>query len=318
MRHVRYPLTKGWVLLLIFLIWTLCAVGHGIPNSSLTLASGITEEKTDTDPSELRIIQVIYQDEQWHVVLNGSESMTYKASKALDPLRLTVDLPNTVIRPEVLPRHKENEIIGRITAVVIISGCKPLTQIEIDLNRDVSYIISKANGKIWVSFDAADLLKGAEPVQIEPVAKSKAEDYRDRLEGAATGSISEEEAVYVPPIKREPVRHAHKITAIKPIKSDEELRIYIIADGSLAQYNTFLLNSPPRLVMDFMEVKSARVKSVQSLKGSLVKKIRVGVHPEKLRVVFDLASEDKLSHQVILGDDRLVISFETRVGFLPR
>jgi len=317
MKHVRYHLAQGCVLFLSFLIWTLYAIDHAIPNSSPTLSSVGTEEITASDPYRLSNIQVISQDDRWHVVFTGSDSMTYEASKTVDPLRLTVDLPNTVISPEALPRHKENEIVGRITAAVLISGPQPLTQIEIDLNRDISYVISRAQGKIWVSFDTLDLVTRAEPVQIEPVAKSKAEDFRGSLEAATTGSILEKKKLYVQPTKREPVPPAHEITAIKSIKLGEELRIYILADGSLAQYKTFFLNSPPRLVIDFMEVRSTKVKGVQSLKGSLVRKIRVGVHPEKLRVVFDLVSMKELSHQIILGDDRLVISFKPGVGFSP-
>jgi len=317
MGHVRYHLAKGCVLFLTFLIWTLYAIDHATPNSSPTLSSGGTEDETTTDPYILRTLKVINQDDRWHVVLTGSESMTYEASKTVDPLRLKVDLPNTVISPEALPRHKENEIVGRITASVLISGSQPLTQIEIDLNKDISYVISRAQEKIWVSFDTSDLVTRAEPLQIEPVAKSKAEDFRGRLEAATTVPILEKKKLSVQPTKREPVPPAHEITAIKSIKSDEELRIYILADGSLAQYKTFFLNSPPRLVMDFMEVRSTKVKGVQSLKGSLVRKIRVGVHPEKLRVVFDLVSEKELSHQIILGDDRLVISFKRSVGFSP-
>jgi hypothetical protein len=317
MAHVRYHLAQGCVIFLILVICMLYAIDRATPNTSPTLSSGVTEDHTTTDPCILRTIEVINQDDRWHVVLTGSESMTYEASKTVNPLGLKVDLPNTVISPEALPRHKENEIVGRITASVLISGPQPLTQIEIDLNRNISYVISRAQGKIWVSFDTSDLVTRAEPVQIEPVAKSKVEDFRGSLEAATTGSILEKKKLYVQPTKREPVPPAHEITAIKSIKLGEELRIYILADGSLAQYKTFFLNSPPRLVIDFMEVRSTKVKGVQSLKGSLVRKIRVGVHPEKLRVVFDLLSQKELSHQIILGDDRLVISFKPSVGFSP-
>ncbi len=318
MAHVRYHLAQGCVIFLILLICMLYAMDHATPNTSPTLSSGGTEDETTTDPNILRTIEVINQDDRWHVVLTGSESMTYEASKTVNPLGLKVDLPNTVISPEVLPRHKENEIVGRIRASVLISGPQPLTQIGIDLNRDVTYVISRAQGKIWVSFDTSSLQTGAKPLQIEPVTKSKAEDFGGRLE-AATAAPTLEEGILssVQPTKREPVMPAHEITAIKSIKSDEELRIYILADGSLAQYDTFFLNSPPRLVMDFMAVRSTKVKGVQSLKGLLVKKIRVGLHSEKLRVVFDLVSEKEPSYQIILGDDRLVISFKRSVGSPP-
>ena len=274
-----------------------------------------TPLSTATDPHVLKDIRVVQQDGQWHVVLTGSESMSYKETKAIEPLQLVLDLPNTVIRPDALPRNEENEIIGRIRCSTSIVGPRLLTQVAIVLNRDVSHTISRVQDKIWVSFDTPPDLSRAEPAPIEPTVESKAEDYRTRKEDVILGSPLEEKIVSVQSIERKPVQPARNITAIKPVKTDEELRVYIIADGSLAQYNALHLTSPPRLVLDFMEVKSARVKSPLSLKGALAKKIRVGVHPDKLRIVFDLVPEDGLPYQITLGDDRLVVSFKAGSGF---
>ena len=317
MGHVRYHLAQGCVLFLTFLILTLFAIDHATPNSSPTLSSSGTEDETTADHNILRTIEVINQDERWHIVLTGSEPMSYEATKNVDPLQLTVDLPNTVISPAALPRHAENEIVGRITASVSIIGPQPLTEIDIDLNSDTSYAIRRAQGKIWVSFDKPDLLNRAEHDQIESVGKSKAEDFRDKLVASTTAPTLEEKILSVQPTRTKPVSPAHEVTAIRSIKSDEELRIYILADGSLAEYKTFFLNSPPRLVLDLMEVRSAKIRAAQSVKGAVVKKIRVGLHTEKLRVVFDLVSEKEPSYQIILGDDRLVISFKARGGFSP-
>jgi hypothetical protein len=244
--------------------------------------------------------------------------MTYKASKKVDPLRLTIDLPNAVISPEALPGHQENEIVGRIRGSVIISGHQPLTRIDIDLNRDIPYVISKAQEKVWVSFDTLDRFTGTAPVKSEPAAKSKAGAFRNGGEAAATGPIPEGKKFFLHGTKKERVRPARQIRAIKSVKSDEELRIYILADGSLAQYDTFFLDDPPRMVMDFMDVRSTKTQGVPSLKGAIVRKIRVGLHPEKVRLVFDLVSLEKLSYQIILGDDRLVMSFKPSVRFSPR
>jgi hypothetical protein len=241
--------------------------------------------------------------------------MICKETKTIEPLQLVLNLPNTVIQPDALPRNEENEIIGRIKCSMSIVGTQLLTQIEIILNRDVSHTISRVQEKIWVSFDTPPLLSRAEPAPIEPVVQSKAEDYRNKREAVILRPPLEEKIVSIQPIKRKPVKPARNITAIKSLKTDEELRVYILADGSLAQYNALHLTSPPRLVLDFMKVKSADVKSAQSLKGPLAKKIRVGVHPNKLRVVFDLIPEKGLPYQITLGNDRLVVSFKPGSGF---
>ncbi|MDH3800862.1 MAG: AMIN domain-containing protein [Deltaproteobacteria bacterium] len=299
MRCGRYYLGQGYIFLLLWFLGTFA----------------YTPLSTATDPDVVKDVRVVHQDGQWHVVITGSESMIYKETKTIEPLQLVLNLPNTVLRPDALPRNPENEIIGRITGSISIDGPQLLTQIEIVLNRDVSHTISRVQEKIWVSFDTPPLLSRAEPTQIEPVVKSKAEDYRDKREAVVLGSPLEEKIVSIQPIKRKPVQPARNITAIKLVKTDEELRVYILADGSLADYVAFHLTSPPRLVLDFMKVKSAQVKSALNLKGPLAKKIRVGVHPDKLRVVFDLVSEKGLPYQVTLGNDRLVVSFKPGSGF---
>ncbi|MDH3556542.1 MAG: AMIN domain-containing protein [Deltaproteobacteria bacterium] len=299
MRCGRYYLGQGYIFLLLWFLGTFA----------------YTPLSTATDPDVVKDVRVVHQDGQWHVVITGSESMIYKETKTIEPLQLVLNLPNTVLRPDALPRNPENEIIGRITGSISIDGPQLLTQIEIVLNRDVSHTISRVQEKIWVSFDTPPLLSRAEPTQIEPVVKSKAEDYRDKREAVVLGSPLEEKIVSIQPIKRKPVQPARNITAIKLVKTDEELRVYILADGSLADYVAFHLTSPPRLVLDFMKVKSAQVKSALNLKGPLAKKIRVGVHPDKLRVVFDLVPEKGLPYQVTLGNDRLVVSFKPGSGF---
>ena len=299
MRCGRYYLGQGYIFLLLWFLGTFA----------------YTPLSTATDPDVVKDVRVVHQDGQWHVVITGSESMIYKETKTIEPLQLVLNLPNTVLRPDALPRNPENEIIGRITGSISIDGPQLLTQIEIVLNRDVSHTISRVQEKIWVSFDTPPLLSRAEPTQIEPVVKSKAEDYRDKREAVVLGSPLEEKIVSIQPIKRKPVQPARNITAIKLVKTDEELRVYILADGSLADYVAFHLTSPPRLALDFMKVKSAQVKSALNLKGPLAKKIRVGVHPDKLRVVFDLVPEKGLPYQVTLGNDRLVVSFKPGSGF---
>ena len=299
MRSGRYYLGQGYIFLLLWFLGTFAY----IPLS------------TATDLHVLKDVRVLHQDGQWHVVLTGSESMIYKEKKTIKPLQLVLNLPNTVLRPDALPRNEENEIIGRITCSMSIDGPQLLTQIEIVLNQDISHTISRVQEKIWVSFDTPPLQSKAEPTPIELVVKAKAEDYRNKREAVILGPPLEEKIVSIQPIKRKPVQPARNITAIKLVKTDEELRVYILADGSLAQYNALHLTSPPRLVLDFMKVKSAKVKSALSLKGPLVKKIRVGVHPDKLRVVFDLVPEKGLPYQITLGNDRLVVSFKPGSGF---
>ena len=80
MRYGRYHLRQSWIILL---VWFLYSVG--CPSLSSASTTHV-----------LRDVQMVYQDGQWHVVLTGSQAMTYRALKAFDPPRLIVDLINTL------------------------------------------------------------------------------------------------------------------------------------------------------------------------------------------------------------------------------
>ena len=108
---------------------------------------------------------------------------------------------------------------------------------------------------------------------------------------------------------------ANKITAIQPIRSGEELKVYIIGDGILDNVNVFPITDPARLVVDLMGIESAVAKATVPPSDPWVKGIRLGTHPDKVRVVFDLIPAAGLPYQVLSTGDRLVVSFKPGAGF---
>ena len=113
---------------------------------------------------------------------------------------------------------------------------------------------------------------------------------------------------------------ASKILAIQPVTSNDDLVFLITGNGSLDNYDALILTDPPRLVLDLFGVQSTEVKDIMNLNGSLVEKVRVGIHGDKVRVVFDLLlnSEAGVPHRVFSRDDRLVVSFKAAKKLEPR
>jgi hypothetical protein len=91
------------------------------------------------------------------------------------------------------------------------------------------------------------------------------------------------------------VRHGPlQIEAPSPVgksaKSEQLLRIRFQKNPSFASH--FLLHNPPRLVLDFRDILIAKGIVLSAPKGlrSYVTQVRIGRHPEKARIVLDLAS----------------------------
>jgi hypothetical protein len=67
-----------------------------------------------------------------------------------------------------------------------------------------------------------------------------------------------------------------------------------------------------------MGVKSTEIEGALSFGGLLVKKVRIGVYTSKVRVVFDLIPEAGLPYDIVLGKDRLLVSFKPGPSFPPQ
>lgn len=102
---------------------------------------------------------------------------------------------------------------------------------------------------------------------------------------------------------------ASKLSDIDVVIADASISFYIFTDGKLSDCDVIYLTDPPRLVVDLMGLKSSEVTEPLSLEGPWVKKVRVGLHADKVRVVFDLISEGKAPYQIIPTERGLGVLF---------
>ncbi|MCG6919436.1 MAG: AMIN domain-containing protein [Deltaproteobacteria bacterium] len=302
MSRWTYFLKQSWISLLVGLLWV-------ISNSNPAAAVA---------PEVLSEITVTHEKGQWHVVLTGPQSVAYRAIKVLNPLRLVVDLPNTLNEMHPQPFIVDDEVIGTITTAELIREPEPLTRVEIGLKQNVSYEITRQKKEIWVSLNMAEPVTEVKPLQAEPTVKSKDMKYYIKQEFATPKPPPKETILPSKPLEKSSLPSATKVLSIRQLKMDEELRYYIVANGSLADYVSFHLTNPPRLVVDLMGVESTEIEGSLSFKGPWVRKVRVGRYTTKVRLVFDLIPEQGLPYDIIAGKDRLVVSFRPGVSFPAR
>src|SRR5262245_54911050 len=91
--------------------------------------------------------------------------------------------------------------------------------------------------------------------------------------------------------------------------------IRLHTDGAPGEVAVFVLQDPPRLVIDLFDLRDAETPARIPVGGSQVSQLRVGTHPEMVRIVADAGSEPSSLEQVAteMRPDGLVV----RVG-LPR
>jgi len=316
----RYLLRKRCSLLLLFMVWIVTATGCATPTGSPPPEEAV-KEKPEIVPHVLRDILVTDKQILFKLMRSGSRSINYTGVKLIDPLRLVVDLFGTVADGLPSPMAVEGEIIVKVETIEFVHESQPITRVEIGLNRDTAYLIDQAQDEIWVTFFTDPQLIGAAEAQGEAIVHPEVEEplpeTKTRQTAETPQPLEEEPVTPAQPIAEEPVALASKILEIQQKASGEDLDVYIIGNGRFDNYNTFVLPDPPRLVLDLFGVRSTEVKDALILDGPWVRRIRVGLHSNKVRVVFDLidAPQAEVPYQITLEEDRLVVSFKPGSGF---
>jgi type IV pilus secretin PilQ/predicted competence protein len=99
------------------------------------------------------------------------------------------------------------------------------------------------------------------------------------------------------------------LMAVDVEPSENGAIIHFHSDGELALARTFVLNAPSRLVVDLPGIRGDLLSDHMVLGGDVVVGVRVGVHPDKLRVVIDggQKSDAFKAYQAVPAEDGLYL-----------
>lgn len=103
------------------------------------------------------------------------------------------------------------------------------------------------------------------------------------------------ETAALPPVPRGP----RTLREIVPRTADGAFEMSVDAGGPVAAPEIFHLAGPPKLVIDLAGEWRREVKSPVEVSGELVRRIRIGGHPDFVRLVLDLATEEPVDHEVV-------------------
>ena len=251
-------------------------------------------------PHVLKYIQVDNMKVDLHLRPYGTGSVNYSAFKFHNPLKLVIDLPNTVAENVSYPLTVENEIIGKIETIMFEYKSQPFTRVEIGLNQDATYSIDQGREEIWVSFYPAK-------------TQDKSSGEEEKNQPAVSEEVTSKKPLPSSMLgEKEYKKPASKLLEIQTMTSEEGLDIHIIGNGKIAEYDVLILDRPPRLVVDLFGITTTKVKDNPKVERDMVKRMRVGTHDGKVRVVFDLTHipQKGVPYQLTSKSNRLVISFQ--------
>ncbi len=244
----------------------------------------------------IKNIEVVDRDEGKRVIIEGESPLVYTFFKLIpQPLKLVIDIPQTELAEGVsTPITVGDDVIKEIVATQQEGNAK----ICICLNKLVRYQVQKEGPLLYIDVGKRGPLIARE------------EEKKKEIE------IIEEAP---PPVKEKVVPKemapAQSLVGVYADKSQKDKVILSLkTDGRVGDYNTFALQKPTRLVIDLWKIKRKFPSRAVLVDSPFLKKVRLGDHPKKVRVVLDIPTKALPAHRIDrVGDElRVVLGKEVK------
>ena len=313
------------VVLISVLAWISGAISCATPSAAPKASQGVAGEAAVAAPDILQDIRVVDRDVHLIFALSDSARRTYSVFEATDPFRVIVALPNTTSENVPTQMAVGSDIINAIETTTVAYDPHPYTKVVIELSYETAYRIGRVGQELVASFDPASAppaglsaAPAAEPEAAHPPEGKPEETGLAKEEVSPQPPPGSPAAPSAGPEAKKILAPAGKLLAIEQRSADQEVQFGLVGDGSLSDYDAFHLSDPPRVVVDLFGVRASEVKKEMLLHDPLVRKVRVGVHESKVRVVFDVTPPRGVPYRVEANGDKLVVTFKPGSGFPSR
>jgi len=233
-------------------------------------------QSTNPEPLSIQKIEVTESTGGPRVAIEGSKPFEYTVFKLANPLRIVVDLPEAKLGKLAGPLKVQNGIVNVIQNKQIDDPKKPRARVEIGLDQPVDYNVDSEGNYLFIVLSRPPV---ASPITI------KQQEVKQE--------VKKEE-----PQAEKPLLKAKAITDVAIADKTDWVEVEIKGDGPLPDHRSFQLSRPPRLVVDFPRITNAFSKKRIEVGSPLLKEIRMGQTPEKLRMVFTFPGEKLPPYQV--------------------
>jgi type IV pilus assembly protein PilQ len=245
-----------------------------------------SHEPADVKAVEARSITEISTSEDSEtvtVIIMGNQYLNYTAVTLVSPIGLLFHFPKTAlgnIKPVYTP--PDNEIIISIETSEIVKEKTTKSRIFIALKKETPYHLTPLGEGIQISFP--------------------------RLQAESAEKISEPETTPTS------MPAATRLEAVTATTLENNVIVNIQADGTISDYKSFTLDSPPRIVFDMYNIKSPYdTQQKIAVESKWVNQVRHFAYPDKVRLVLDTYKDYLSKYSASPTDNGLLI----HVGNLP-
>ncbi len=244
------------------------------------------------------------------ILIEASGPITYTAFKLSDPARLVLDIIGADIEKVKAPMDVNNEFINKIVVASYgEEGMAPISRVEIGLKERVASDVKLAEGNILVALNYEVIPQHEDETPVVVLPQVVREQEIAKKEEAIKAAVEEAGPALADAEKKE-IKKADKLLKIETRKEKNRTIIKVIGNGPIGDFNAFTMDkpAPSRIVVDVWNVKSSIPGDGLAVSSPYIKKVRVGEHPDKVRLVFDSGQKNVPPYTIERVENSLVIT----------
>jgi type IV pilus assembly protein PilQ len=233
-------------------------------------------------------VQISHDGADTIVTLIGPDHPVFTAFGQPNPERVIIDL-SASSDVALAPVMVNDGLVAEVSVSPYSIGTgDEMTRIEVLLDAPAEHeVTTVADGlkvRITPSGDTAALDTQADWAgdssedAYDPWAASDAETSGDQMSETAGASATTPAAEPTP---------ATEFTGVDVEETADGILVKLRANGLISSVSTFTLDDPARLVVDLLDLKNGSSQATRELNSPFISRIRVGEHPDKIRVVID-------------------------------
>lgn len=256
-----------------------------VPNINPAYAAVQQDKATVRAQATIQAVQLVGDEAAIELLITTSSPVTYTSYRSVAPARLVLDFAQTVpadgLSAEVAGK-------GAVKAVVVKrydTDAGILTRMEIHLAQDIDPVVTPVAGKqhllrvTFPGYKPAPVVASAAETATAPVSTATQSQVAAVAESAVTGITGAGDT------------------------------IQIEVQGTVADFKTFRLTKPERVVVDLMGVKAAPALKIVAVNAAGISTARVGSYNDKTRIVLDAVNGGLPDAVVVKNAAGVAVSF---------
>jgi type IV pilus assembly protein PilQ len=245
-------------------------------------------------PLTIQKIEVAGSGPGFRVLIEGSTPFEYTVFKGSNPVRVIVEMPKAKLGKLAKPIEVRNGTVNVIRSRETEYGAR----VEIGLDQPVDYQVLEEANSLYIELGV-------------PFSSAPSEIRAQAVPASPKPAVAQAPPAKPPSATREnPKEAAAEMRSMKEVAVSEKgdlLEVALKGGEGLADYRYFQLARPPRLVVDLPKVTNATSKRLIEVGRPLLKDIRLGQYPEKLRLVFTFPGNNLPPYQMAKNGEGLKV-----------